>query len=90
MEVPLILLKWVKNLVYYSNHLQHVVCAHTGSMFCLGFPMQGSILGFFVYMNGLVSVPLSKGCEIVMFADNTLMFKPITGILLPFELILTI
>ena len=30
-------------------------------------------------MNDLVNVSLSQGCEIVMFGDDILMFKLITG-----------
>ena len=49
---------------------------------CFVWGSPGSILGpllFLVYMNDLVNVSLSQGCEIVMFGDDILMFKLITG-----------
>ena len=82
LDVPFILLRWVKR--YLSNRLQLVVLGgeHSHWLYVLSVVPQGSILGlllFLVYTNNLVNVSLSQGCEIVMFADDILMCKPITG-----------
>ena len=73
---------WVKN--YLPYRLQNVVLGseHFHWLHVLSGVPQGSILGpllLLVYMNDLVNVSLSQGCEIVMFADDILMFKLITG-----------
>ena len=56
-----------------------VVSTPIGFAFCLGFPCILGLLLFLVYMNDLVNVSLSQGYEIVVFADDILMFKPISS-----------
>ena len=82
LQVPVTLLLWLVN--YLSNHHQRVILNCSSSTWLpvkSGVP-QGSILGpllFLTYINDLCNIPLSPGTKLMLFADNIMLFKPISA-----------
>ena len=82
LQVPGTLLLWLIN--YLSNHHQRVILndsSYTWLPVKSGVP-QGSILGpllFLTYINDLCNIPLSPGTKLMTFADDILLFKPISA-----------
>ena len=82
LNLPLHLFCWLSN--YLNSRLQRVVIGGTESSWLpvkSGVP-QGSILGpllFLVFINDLFSVPLSEGSTIMVYADDILLFKPLSS-----------
>ena len=81
LQVPGTLLLWLIN--YLSNCHQRVILNGSSLTWLSvksGVP-QGSILApllFLIYINDLCNIPLSPGTRLMMFADDILLFKPIS------------
>ena len=82
LHVPNPILAWIKD--YLSGRSQRVVLNGQSSSWLpisSGVP-QGSILGpllFLTYINDLAHCSFSTGSQLLMFADDLLLFKPITN-----------
>ena len=81
-NLPLPLLNWLHS--YLLNRTQCVVVNGSSSSSLLvssGVP-QGSILGpllFLIYVNGLTDLPFSPLTRLILYADDILIFKPISS-----------
>ena len=54
--------------------------------------LQGLVLGpllFLLYINNVTSLPFSPGTKVILYADNILLYKPISGTSDDFELLQT-
>ena len=78
-----LLLKWTSS--YLMNRSQHVVVngsvSSESTTVISGVP-QGSVLGpllFFIYIHSITSVPLSEGSKISLYADDMMLYKPISS-----------
>ena len=82
LQVPGTLLLWLVN--YLSNRHQQVILNGSSSTWLpvkSGVP-RGSILGpllFLTYINDLCNIPLSPGTKLMLFADDIMLFKPISA-----------
>ena len=77
------IIQWVSS--YLSNRQQSVVLngATSDPANVLSGVPQGSVLGpllFIIYVNDLASIQLSQGSEIILYADDLLLFRPISTI----------
>ena len=75
------LLKWIQS--YLAGRTQQVVLNGTISNplpVLLGVP-QGSVIGpilFLIYIDGIKSLPLSANSHLTLFADDMLLYRPIS------------
>ena len=82
LQVPGTLLLWLIN--YLSNRHQRVILNGSSSTWLpvkSGIP-QGSILGpllFLTHINDLCNIPLSPGTKLMLYADDIMLFKPISA-----------
>ena len=73
-------LKWIRN--YMTNRYQKVVIGGEESeviSVTSGVP-QGSVLGpllFHIYIDDVTRIPLSDGTQLVLYADNMLLYRKI-------------
>ncbi|MCP4494297.1 MAG: reverse transcriptase family protein, partial [Gammaproteobacteria bacterium] len=79
-EIPHNLLIWLRS--YLSNRTYRVSAnsAYSGMKHVLSGVPQGSVLGpllFLCYVNCIQDARFSETCEIAMFADDIVLFKPI-------------
>ena len=75
------IIQWVSS--YLTNRQQSVVLngVTSDSANVLSGVPQGSVLGpllFVIYVNDLASMQLSEGSEIILYADDLLLFRPIS------------
>ena len=74
------IVSWVRE--YLSGRSQCVVCNGAASEYLLvisGVP-QGSVLGpllFLIYINDLTDLDISEGSEVVLYADDILLYRPV-------------
>ena len=55
----------------------------SGTMSMISGVPQGSILGlllFLIYIDGVIGIPLSEGSKLVVYADDTLLYRRISSI----------
>ena len=83
LNVHPLLLKWTCS--YLMNRNQHVVVngsvSSESTTVVSGVP-QGSVLGpllFLIYIDSITSVPLSEGSKISLYADDMMLYKPISS-----------
>ena len=78
-----LLLKWTSS--YLMNHNHHVVVngsVLSESTTVISGVLQGSVLGpllFLIYIDSITSVPLSEGSKISLYADDMMLYKPISS-----------
>ena len=78
-----LLLKWTSS--YLMNRSQHVVVngsVSSESTTVISGVLQGSVLGpllFLIYIDSITSVPLSEGSKISLYADDMMLYKPISS-----------
>lgn len=76
------LIRWLFN--YLIDRQQFVMVSGENSKSCMvasGVP-QGSVLGpilFLIYINDVTNINLSRGSELRLFADDILLFRPISS-----------
>ena len=80
--IGLDLVQWITN--YLTNHIfmQYVVVIGVASksLHVISCVPQGSVLGpllFLIYTNAIAELPLSPESQLVMYADNILLYGPI-------------
>ena len=76
------IMTWLHN--YQANRRQSVVVngATSDSSHVISGVTQGSILGpllFLVYIDDVTNIPFSPGTRIVLYADDTLMYRTISS-----------
>ena len=82
LQIPIPLVHWISN--HLPNHYQKVLLNGVSSFLLpviSGVP-QGSILGpllFLIYINNVHNTHFSPGTRILLYADDTLLYKPICG-----------
>ena len=70
---------------YLMNRSQHVVVdgsVSSESTTVISGVLQGSVLGpllFLIYIDSITSVPLSEGSKISLYADDMMLYKPISS-----------
>ena len=80
LHVSLVVLKWIRN--YLTNRHQKVMIGGEESKVIpvtSGVP-QGSVLGsllFLIYIDDVTRVPLSDGTQLILYADNMLLYREI-------------
>ena len=78
-----ILIRWIRS--YLTDRMQQVVVngAASNALPVLSVVPQGSVLGpllFLIYIDGVNNVTLSPGSNLVVYADDMLLYRPISSL----------